>query len=75
MSATRPPGPNVKPAKLVGSPESTAVSQIDRATEHVRQARAEVEKLKGQYSPDSAAWAQCDTIDNRLFEALAALGE
>lgn len=55
--------------------EPSASAKIYEATSHIREAAAELDKLQRQYAPENAAWAQCETIDDHLFEALRLLGD
>lgn len=73
MSATNESPPSdAKAAKR--AKELNAAEKLYEASTRIRQAQGDLEKLKAQYSPDHAAWAQCETIDDHLFEALKLLG-
>lgn len=54
--------------------ELSAAEKLAEASAQVRKAREELEKLKGQYAPDQAAYRQCEDTDEHLFEALRLLG-
>lgn len=53
----------------------TASDVIYAATTELNKARGELIKLKALFEPGTAAYAQCETIDDHLFEASLKLGE
>lgn len=51
-----------------------AAQKVDAAVRHIEEARKLNETLQKQYAPDSASYAHCEQIDDKLFDALQALG-
>lgn len=67
-SKPAPPMPAVKPSA------DGAAQKVDAAVRHIEEARKLNETLQKQYAPDSASYAHCEQIDDKLFDALKALG-
>lgn len=55
--------------------EVTASQRLYEATSQINAAKAELDKLQALYKPGDAAWHQCETIDDRLHDALTLLGQ
>jgi len=55
--------------------ETGAARKVYDASSYIRNATAELEKLKGTFDPTHAAYRQCENIDDELFKALQLLGE
>lgn len=53
----------------------SASQQVYEATSQINAAKAELDKLQALYKPGDAAWHQCETIDDRLHDALTLLGQ
>lgn len=62
-----------KPVRLI--PAEGAAQKVDAAVRHIEEARKLNETLQKQYAPNSASYAQCEQIDDKLFDALQALGD
>jgi hypothetical protein len=56
-------------------PPATAMSKIDTAVEAIRIAQQLNDQMQRQHQPGTTPWHHHETIDDRLHEALAALGE
>lgn len=66
MSADQTPMPE---------PPATAISQIDEAVAKINEAMRINERLQKQFKAPSPEWHMCETIDDKLFDALRALGQ
>lgn len=53
----------------------TAADAVYAATTELNKARGELIKLKALFEPGTAAYAQCEKIDDHLFEVSLNLGE
>lgn len=58
-------------------PESltTAIGQIDAAVEKILEAQKLNESMQRSHKPGDPAWHLHETIDDKLHDALAALGQ
>lgn len=68
------PAENIRQEVAEQGPQTVA-EKLYAATTSINAAKLELDKLQGQYNPDHAAWGQCETIDDHLFEALRLLGQ
>lgn len=58
-----------------GKVKDGALQKTDTAVKAINDARNALSELQKQYAPHQAAYLQCDSIDDKLFEALVALGD
>lgn len=54
---------------------ATAISKIDTAAAKLEQARVLNIKLQKMFASGSEQWHLCEAIDDKLFDAVAALGK
>jgi hypothetical protein len=53
----------------------TAVSKLDEAVRAIEEARLLNKKQQNGARPGTAIWHLCEAIDDKLYNALAALGQ
>lgn len=62
-------------SRAVVPPRDGALQKTDAAVRAINEARNMVSDMQKQYVPGTASHAQCDSIDDKLFDALTALGD
>lgn len=50
-------------------------AKLEQAIAHINAAKRENDRIQGQYPAGSPTWHACETVDDRLHDALAALGD
>lgn len=71
----RAPGKGETLTPSPSAPAPNAVGALYQATTELNKARGELIKLKALFEPGTAAYAQCEKIDDHLFEVSLKLGE
>lgn len=61
--------------RALESPVPTAVSKIDEAVEKILIAQQLNAQMQRAHEPGTSAWHHHETIDDKLHDALAALGQ
>lgn len=57
------------------SEKEGAAQKVDKAIRAIEEARKLNTQQQAQFHPGTAAYGQCEKIDDKLFEALTCLGE
>lgn len=60
---------------LVDESRAGAAKKLDAAIGKIYEAQKLNDDMQRQYSPGTASWHQCESIDDRLHDALALLGD
>lgn len=70
--------PRGVPEQAIGVPKHVhdgASQSVLRAIAAVNEAKKLNDQLQAQYKTDTAQWHQCESIDDKLHDALTALGD